>query len=388
MGTAIRGVHGQSARVTCASRKTIRVGSSWLVGGLLLGALLACEEKKAAQPMPSQKSALKEAEPKVDKPSGVDALTFPTIGEMQHPSDNPTTSAKVSLGHRLFFDKRLSADGSVSCYSCHQNEDGNGGHDPIAIGAKDKKLTRHSPVIWNVGYLPAFYWDGRADSLEAQAKGAWGGGNMGVGKENLDAKAKEIAQLPEYEAAFSEVFPGKEIGATEVAQAISAYERTLVCKDTAFDKYAAGDKSALSAEQKQGLELFTGKAMCTACHAPPFFSTAYAGKGAYFNVGVGTQGVKEEEVDVGRMAVTEDEKDWAAFKVPTLRNVTKSAPYFHDGHEADLHQAVKFMASGGYDNKNKTPLMMDKKLTDQEVDLIVTFLSALECGSLEEPKDG
>lgn len=381
MGTENRGTRR-------ATRKTGSWCLSLLVSGWVASGIVACDDKKSAKQAPPRETAQKEAAAKEAPPSGVDALTFPTIGEMKDPEDNASTEAKVSLGHQLFFDKRLSADGSVSCYSCHQNEDGNGGHEPIAIGAKGKKLTRHSPVIWNVGYLPAFYWDGRADSLEAQAKGAWGGGNMGVGAENLEAKAKEIAQLPEYKTAFAEVFPDREIGATEVVQAISAYERTLVCKDTAFDKYAAGDKTALTAEQKKGLELFTGKAMCTACHAPPFFSTAYMGKGAYFNVGVGTPGVKEEDVDVGRMAVTEDEKDWAAFKVPSLRNVTKSAPYFHDGHEADLKRAVKFMASGGYDNKNKTPLMMDKKLTDEEVDLIVTFLSALDCGTLEEPKDG
>ncbi len=276
----------------------------------------------------------------------------------------------------------------MSCYSCHQNEDGNGGHDPLAIGAKEKKLTRHSPVIWNVGYLPALYWDGRSDSLEAQAKGAWGGGNMGVGADNLDKKAQEVAALPEYKELFAKVFPDTKIGADQVAQALSSYERTLICNDTAYDKYAAGDKAALTDAQKDGLELFMGKAMCTACHSPPFFSSAYMGKGTFFNVGVGTKDVPENEVDVGRMKVSSDEKDWAAFKVPSLRNVTKSAPYFHDGHVSELKDAVKFMASGGHDNKNKTPLMMDKKLSDEEIDSLVSFLGALECGgTLTPPKD-
>jgi cytochrome c peroxidase len=243
-------------------------------------------------------------------------------------------------------------------------------------------------VIWNVGYLPALYWDGRSDSLEAQAKGAWGGGNMGVGADNLDKKAQEIAALPEYKERFAKVFPDTKIGADQVAAAISAYERTLVCNDTAYDKYAAGDKSALSDAQKDGLDLFMGKAMCTACHSPPFFSSSYFGKGTYFNVGIGTENVPEEQVDIGRMKVSSDEKDWAAFKVPSLRNVTKSAPYFHDGHAKDLKRAVKFMASGGHDNKNKTPLMMDKKLSDQEIDSLVTFLGALECGGTLVPPKG
>src|SRR5262249_37592365 len=102
------------------------------------------------------------------------------LGAMKIPADNPQSPAKIALGEQLFFDKRLSSNGAFACYSCHQNEDGLGGHDPIAIGPKGK-LTRHAPVMWNVGYLPRLYWDGRASSLEAQGKGAWSGGNMGVG---------------------------------------------------------------------------------------------------------------------------------------------------------------------------------------------------------------
>ncbi len=354
----------------------------------LLSTLIACNQNKPEPAKQVEKEAKVEKEE--PKPAGhhVDSLTFPQMEEMKYPGDNPQSDEKVALGHKLFFEKRLSVDGSVSCYSCHQNENGNGGADPTAIGAKEKKLTRHSPVIWNVGYLPALYWDGRAANLEAQAKGAWGGGNMGVGADNLDKKAKEVAALPEYKDLFKKAFPEEEASADVVAKAISAYERTLICNDTAYDKYAAGDKKALSDEQKDGLELFMGKAMCSACHAPPFFSTAYMGKGTFFNVGIGIEGVDEKDVDVGRMKVSEDEKDWAAFKPPSLRNVTKSAPYFHDGHTDDLKKAVKFMASGGYDNKNKTPLMSDKKLTDEEVGKIVTFLGALECGgSLVEPKE-
>jgi cytochrome c peroxidase len=359
-----------------------------LVLALSAAAFLGCNKPKEAAPAEEKSPAQAETKPEEKKPSGkyVDSLTFTTIGEMPIPKDNPQTAEKITLGHQLFFEKRLSVDGSVSCYSCHQNENGNGGATPTAIGAQEKKLTRHSPVIWNVGHLPAHYWDGRAPNLEAQAKGAWGGGNMGVGADNLDKKAKEIAALPEYKELFKKAFPEEEPSADVVAKAISSYERTLVCNDTAYDKYAAGDKTALTDEQKDGLELFMGKAMCTACHAPPFFSTAYMGKGTFFNVGIGIEGVDEKDVDVGRMKVTEDEKDWAAFKPPSLRNVTQSAPYFHEGHAETLKSAVKFMASGGYDNKNKSPLMTDKKLSDPEIDLLVAFLGSLECGGkLEEP---
>jgi cytochrome c peroxidase len=306
---------------------------------------------------------------------------------MAIPADNPQTPAKVALGHQLFFDTRLSVDGSRSCYSCHQNEDGNGGHDPIAIGAGDKKLTRHSPVIWNVGFLPAHYWDGRAPSLEAQATGAWSGGNMGVGKENLDKKAAEIAAIPGYKAAFDAAFPGEGVTPTTIVKALAAYERSLVCDDTAWDKAQRGDAAALGEVQRKGQDLFMGKAGCVACHAPPFFSTAYqAPGGAYFNIGIGTAGKAEADVDVGRFSVTKADADWAAFKVPTLRNIARTPPYFHDGSVATLKEAVKLMASGGIKNKNLTPLMTDKQLSDDEVDAIVAFLGALDCNqSLATP---
>jgi cytochrome c peroxidase len=297
---------------------------------------------------------------------------------------------KIALGHALFFDKRLSVDGSRACYSCHLNEDGNGGHDPIAIGPGDKPLTRHSPVIWNVGYYKnALYWDGRAATLEDNAKAAWGGGNMGVGAENLEKKALEIGKIKGYKKLFSAAFPAeKTVTPDMVANALSEYERTLLCNDTAYDKYAAGDKAALSEQQQRGLDVFLGKGQCSVCHAPPFFSTAMSvDGGAYFNVGIGTNNRAEADVDVGRMKVTNVETDWAAFKPPSLRNVSKSAPYFHNGSVATLEEAVKLMSSGGIDNKNKTQLLSDRGLSDAERADLISFLGGLDCGGkLETPK--
>lgn len=309
------------------------------------------------------------------------------LGAVPVPADNPQSEAKVALGHQLFFDARLSVDGSRSCYSCHQNEHGNGGGDPLAIGAGDKTLTRHSPVIWNVGYLSAFYWDGRSPTLEAQALAAWAGGNMGVGKENLEKKAAEIAAIDGYKKQFDEVFGGAGVTPDTIVKAIAAYERTLVCDDTAWDRHERGDANALNEQQKRGLALFTGKGACIACHAPPHFSTAYAAPGGiYFNTGIGTKDKPEAEVDVGRMAVTNAAADWGAFKPPSLRNVGKSAPYFHDGSVAALEDAVRFMARGGYPNKNLSPLLVDRQLSDAEVADVVAFLRALDCGgSLEKP---
>ncbi len=339
--------------------------------------------RAAASAAAATQAAAAQATPKADE------MNLPAdFGKMKIPEDNPQTDEKIELGHQLFFDGRLSVDGSRSCYSCHQNEDGNGGKDPLAIGAQDKTLTRHSPVIWNVGYLSRFYWDGRSGSLEEQGTAAWAGGNMGVGKDNLDKKAKELGKIPGYKTQFEKVFPGVGATADTVVKAIASYERALVCDDTTYDRFAKGNRDALNDEQKRGLELFMGKAGCVACHTPPFFSSAFLVKdGAYFNTGVGIAGKKDEEIDIGRKKVSNQDVDFAAFKVPSLRNVSKSAPYFHDGSVTTLDAAVRFMAGGGHPNPHLTPLMTNKQLSDVEVKAIVTFLGTLDCPvKLAEPK--
>jgi len=312
---------------------------------------------------------------------------LPPLPALSLPAD-PNRAAKVALGHALFFDPRLSVDGTRACYSCHQNEDGNGGHDPIAIGPGEKKLTRHSPVIWNVAYFDgSLYWDGRAKDLEANARGAWGGPNMAVGNDNLDKKAAELAAIPGYQAMLAKAFPGEAVSADLFIRALSEYERTLLCNDTDYDRFAAGDKAALDEAERRGLDVFLGKAGCASCHAPPFFSSAMGVPGGvYHNVGIGTAGKAEADVDVGRMKVSKAEADWAAFKPPSLRNVRKSAPYFHDGSVATLEEAVRLMAAGGIDNKNKSKLLVKVDLSDAELADLVAFLGALDCGGkLEAP---
>lgn len=310
---------------------------------------------------------------------------LPQLPKLDLPADAKRAD-KIALGQALWHDKRLSVDGSLACYSCHLNEDGNGGHDPLAIGPGGKTLPRHSPVIWNLAFLKnAFYWDGRSPTLEAQAKAAWAGGNMGVGEDKLEAKTAEIAKIPGYKTLFEAAFPGQAPSADLVAQAIAEYERTLLCTETRYDKFAAGDKAALTEQEQTGLDLFMGKAQCNVCHAPPFFSSAMGAEGGvYYNVGIGTD-KPEAEVDVGRMKVSNAAGDWAAFKPPSLRNVTKSAPYFHDGSRATLEDAVKLMTTGGIKNKNLTPILVDRALLDQERADLIAFLAALECGVIEVP---
>lgn len=363
------------------------------IGALVLVlAVVACK-KDATDGMGSAGDIAPPA-PAKPRPSQMKEAVRP-MPALELPADEKRAE-KIALGHTLFFDARLSGATDRSCYSCHQNEDGTGGHDPIAIGSGDKKLTRHAPSIWNVGYWNnAFYWDGRAKTLEANVQGAWGGGNMGGAPAGatpeatvaaLDARTAELIKIPAYKAAFEAAFPGVAPKAEQAIAAIAEYMRSLVCTDTAYDKFANGDQTALSEPQQRGFDLFVTKGRCNMCHSPPFFSTAMSVEGgAYFNVGIGTKDVPVDQVDIGRKKVTNVEGDWAAFKPPSLRNVRKSPPYFHDGSVATLDEAVKLMASGGIDNPHKTPLLVDAQLTDAERADIVAFLGALDCGSLEKP---
>ncbi len=289
------------------------------------------------------------------------------------------TAAKVALGHQLFMDKRLSGDGSRSCYSCHQNELGNADGRPKALGAGDKPLGRNTPTIWNVGYHSSLYWDGRAPSLEKQALGAIKGGNMGVGADNMAAKAAELGKLAEYREAFEAVFglgQADDVSMDHIAKALSAYERTLLCGGTTYDR------GELDEAAKRGQALFSGKAACASCHAGPNFSD-----GLFHATGIGFDqaGKPSDGGDVGRAKPTGDQGHEFQFRTPTLRNVAKTGPYFHDGSVAELGDAVKFMAAGGNPKAPKLdPLLRDVGLTDAEVADLVAFLSALDCpGQLE-----
>jgi cytochrome c peroxidase len=292
------------------------------------------------------------------------------------PDDNPMSAEKVALGHQLFMDKRLSVDGTRSCYSCHQNELGNADGRKLALGPGDKPLTRNTPTIWNVGlHTTGLYWDGRAATLEKQAIGAWKGGNMAVPEDQLAAKAAEIAAIPEYAPQFAKVFglkEGEAVTPDHVAKALSAYQRTLLCFDTAYDT------NTMSEAAQRGWDLFRGKASCTTCHAAGTFTD-----GLFHDVGLNhdAEGKPIPEADRGRGKISEQAADDGKFRTPTLRNVAKTAPYFHDGRVATLEEAVRYMAAGG---NGKSPTidqnLRNTALTDEEIKDVVAFLEALSCG--------
>ena len=296
---------------------------------------------------------------------------------MDIPGDNQMTPEKVALGRQLFFDKRLSFDGSRSCYSCHVCEKGLTDGLPKAIGAGNKQLTRSSPTLWNIGYHEMFYWDGRSPSLEKQAMAAWTGGNMGA-KDHEDEIVGKINALQGYHDQFHKVFGG-DATKENIMQAISAYERTIISGDTAWDKWQAGDQSAASEAAKRGWEVFK-EAKCNNCHDGVLLTDQQ-----FHNVGVG---MDAPEPDAGRGKISNKPEETGAFKTPTLRDVAKSAPYFHDGSVATLEEAVDFMLGGGKPNQYLDKKNLEKRTitADQRRDLL-EFLKSLnvDCKLSEPP---
>ncbi len=288
--------------------------------------------------------------------------------EMEIPADNPMTPEKVALGKQLFFDERLSVDGSRSCYSCHVCEKGLTDGLPKAIGAAGKQLPRSSPTLWNIGYHKEFYWDGRSGSLEKQAMAAWQGGNMGTKDHEQEVIAK-INALAGYRAQFQNVFKS-DATPENMMMAISAYERTIVSNDTAWDKFQDGNQSAMSEEAKRGWQVFQDL-KCNDCHDGRLLTDQQ-----YHNVGIG---MDKPEPDVGRFKGTSNPKpeETGAFKTPTLRDVAKSAPYFHDGSIATLEEAVDFMVGGGKDNQYKDKNLKKNEITKEQKADLMAFLKAL-----------
>jgi cytochrome c peroxidase len=288
-----------------------------------------------------------------------------TYEPMSIPPDNPMTPEKVALGRELFFDERLSVDGTRSCYSCHVCEHGLTDGLPKAIGAGNKTLTRSSPTLWNIGYHKEFYWDGRSPSLEKQALAAWTGANMGAKADEIVAK---LNALQGYKAQFQSVFHS-DATPDNVVKAISAFERTIISGNTPWDRWKAGDNSAISQSAFRGWNIFQA-IKCNNCHDGVLFTDQQ-----YHNVGIG---MDAKEPDVGRFKVTNKPEDTGAFKTPTLRDIANTAPYFHDGSAKTLEEALDIMLAGGKpnDHLDKKNLQPHKVLPEQREDLL-NFLRSL-----------
>ncbi len=305
----------------------------------------------------------------------VDPPSLPGYEAMPVPADNPLTQAKIDLGRTLYYDKRLSADGTRACYTCHLKEKGLTDGLATAVGAFEAKLPRSSPTMWNIGFHSEFYWDGRAKALEAQVRAAWTGGNMGAGgkeknRPSVDEIAAKINALPGYGPPFQKAFGGPATP-DNIVKAIACFVRTIVASNSAWIKFRGGDENALPEPARRGWKVFSEKAKCTNCHDGLLLTDQQ-----YHNTGVG---MDAEKPDVGRFTVTKTEKDTGAFKTPTLLDISRSAPYFHNGSVATLEEAVDLMTNGGKKNKFlDTTNLKPAKLSKTEKDDLLAFLRALD----------
>jgi cytochrome c peroxidase len=283
------------------------------------------------------------------------------------PVENPQSPEKVELGKLLFFDKRLSGDESMSCASCHAPDQGFSDGRKRAIGFGGDELGRHSPTILNAAYNTAQFWDGRAGSLEDQAKGPIESPvEMNLDRDEL---IQRLSRVPEYLERFNQVF-GEGPTFDHIAEAIASFERTLVTPDSRFDQYRRGDKHALTLQEKKGLALFVSKASCSQCHNGPNFTD-----NDYYILDAPGGGPASD--DPGRQSVTGKVEDHAAFKTPTLRNIALTAPYMHNGELQTLEDVVQFYDQGGGSSDTKSSKMAPLHLTDEEKVDLIAFLKTL-----------
>lgn len=288
------------------------------------------------------------------------------------PEDNPYTQEKAELGRLLYFDKRLSADGTVSCATCHNTPCGYGDCRTLAIGIDGRKGTRHSPTIINSAYLKHLFWDGRVNSLEEQCKGPVANPNemsdVADVHEAHQQCAERVAAIPGYCVLFKKVFGKDTITMEDIAKAIATFERSILSGNSPFDRYMAGDKTAMSEEQIQGFTIFK-KVGCLNCHRGYNFADD-----RFTNIGIGMDAANP---DLGRYMVTKEERDWGAFKIPTIRDAEKNSPYMHDGSLKTLEDVVDYYDKGGIPNKNLHPLIKPLHLSTEDKQALVSFMKAL-----------
>ena len=270
---------------------------------------------------------------------------------MPVPDENPLSVAKVELGRRVFQDRRLSRDRSIACTSCHDPSSAFSDGRPLAIGIERQVGRRSAPALINRGYGRAFFWDGRAATLEAQV-------------------VQPIQDPKEMNMTLAEVSARVGLPPREISQALASYVRSILSGNSRFDRFANGDRRALSSEQQDGLRVFRGKANCTACHVGPNFTDE-----RFHNTGIAWRdGALQDE---GRSAVTGNAVDRGAFKTPTLREIARTAPYMHDGSLVSLEDVVEYYDRGGNSNLGLDPELRPLKLTDSDKRALVAFLHAL-----------
>ncbi|HHH44508.1 MAG TPA: cytochrome-c peroxidase [Gammaproteobacteria bacterium] len=295
------------------------------------------------------------------------------------PADNPTTAEKVELGRLLYMDPRFSQTGTVSCNSCHNLMLGGDDNRPVSMGVHGKTGGRSAPTVWNSAFSSAQFWDGRAASLEDQARGPVTN-PVEMGMSDLEKAMNRVRAIPGYKPYFERAFgTDNPMTVDNAAKAVAAFERTMITPDSPYDRFVKGDKEALTEQQQRGMKTFADTG-CTSCHSGPAFNgpTMAAGTGFFmkFPTFEDSDYVQRYDLmkDKGRFEVTGKKEDLHLFKVPTLRNIALTAPYFHAGQVATLDEAVKVMAK----------VQLNKTLSDEQVADIVAFLNGLTGGFPEQ----
>jgi cytochrome c peroxidase len=281
------------------------------------------------------------------------------------PADNPTTAEKVELGKMLYHDPRLSSTGTVACASCHNTMLGGEDNRPNSMGVNGQTGGRSAPTVWNSAFNAVQFWDGRAGSLEAQAAGPVTN-PIEMGMKDWDSVVARLKTIAGYNEAFTKAFGENSVSKDNATKAIAAYERTLITPNSPYDKFVSGDKSALTEQQVRGMNKMA-ELGCTSCHS----GAAFNGAGAFQKFPVHNNAYFAAQLhldkDKGLAEVSKNDADTHLWKVPTLRNIALTAPYFHNGAVKTLDEAVKIMAK----------LQLDKELSKEEVADIVAFLDGL-----------
>jgi len=327
------------------------------------------------------------------------------------PADNPQTPAKIKLGEKLYNDERFSVDGTISCASCHDPNRGFTDNLTVSVGHGGLTGTRNAPTVINAAFYKSQFWDGREPDLEGQSKQPFVNPVEG-GLPNHEPILEIVRTDPDYQAAFKDVFDveGPQLNMDHVAKAIASFERSIVAGNSAFDRYYfKGDQSALTEQQQRGFNLFTGQGRCVSCHTIEQDHALFTDS-RFHNIGIGINSIQEDvprlaeaflqakakggEVDeivltdnksseLGRFAVTDGFDDLGAFKTPTLRNVSLTAPYMHDGSLKTLKEVVIHYNNGGVTpasakvNDFLSGGIRPLNMTDAQLNDLVAFLQAL-----------
>lgn len=292
------------------------------------------------------------------------------LPKVPYPAGNKITGARVTLGKMLFFDTRLSGDGNMSCASCHNPLYGWSDGLRTAKGFRSEILGRASPTVINTAFNSIQMWDGRKKTLEDQAMGPMiSNAEMNM---NIPQLLAFLNNSVGYKAAFNKAYPGEVISELTIAKSLASFERTVISNNSPFDRWIKGDANAITKNQIEGFKLFIdpNKGNCAACHSAPNFTD-----NGFHNIGLKQFGTKSP--DMGRYIQKPIRLMKGAFKTPTLRDITLTAPYFHDGSSSSLAEVVSHYESGGKVKTNLSPSMTKAKLSMKEQNAIVAFMRTL-----------